>query len=295
MKKIFHTTNSSKFYKFLIKTAFDNESGQALVFVIATMTIALAVGVGVSLRNLASISRTTRTDTSTRAQAAAEGGAENILSRSESALQAMAVPNATEGHVDETIEFTPTTNDNVTAVALVNVDYFNIPSGQSFLPLEIRKGQLSEVKLSGTVQVCWKSAESGKGADLFFTSYSATGATQKIGYFDTDRSGFPTDYGSTFDSSGAGRDGFNNCVTPTLVSNAIGLRVRAINATVNVGVYPSSGTLPNQGYKITSTGKLRNAPVGTDAEAVVTVIRSFPFMPGMFDFSVYSGSTSSSL
>lgn len=276
------------------KLLHNSESGQALVFVIATMTIALAVGVGVSLRNLSSISRTSRTDTSTRAQAAAEGGAENILSRSDPDIQTLADSHGTDG-IDETIEFTPTTNDNITAVAAVKVEYFNIPSGQNYLPLEVNKGQLTEVRLSGGVDVCWKSVESGKGADLFFTSYNAAGGMRKVGYSDTDRTGFPTDYSSTFDSAGGGRDGFNNCVTPALVSNAIGLRIRAINAATSIGVYPSSGTLPNQGYKITSTGRLRNAPAGTDAEAVVTVIRSFPFMPGMFDFSVYSGSTSSSL
>ena len=45
------------------KTINNNEKGQALIFVVATMTVALAVGVGVSLRNLSSISRTSRTDT----------------------------------------------------------------------------------------------------------------------------------------------------------------------------------------------------------------------------------------
>lgn len=273
----------------------NNQSGQALVFVVATMTIALAVGVGVSLRNLSSISRTSRTDTSTRAQAAAEGGAENILSKDDITLKSYADSSPANG-VDTTVTFTPTTNDNVLAVADIKVEYFNLPSDQPYLPLQIKKGQINEVKLDGNpVTVCWSSAESGIGADIFFTSYSTSGDMVKKGYADSDRSGFPSNYASSFESSSSGRDGFTNCATPSLASNATGLRIRAINATINVGVYPSSGTLPNQGYKITSIGRLQNAPQGSDAEAVVTVIRSFTFMPGMFDFGVYSGSTADAL
>jgi hypothetical protein len=280
--------------KTTMKHTNNNQKGQALVFVIATMTVALAVGVGVALRNLSSISRTSRSDTSTRAQAAAEGGAENILSRDEATLRGMADANPANG-IDETIPFTPTTNDNVTAVADVKVEYFNIPAGQNYLPLQIKKGQVSEVKLSGGVEVCWTSAESGKGADIFFTSYSSSGSMKKVGYSDSTRAGFPSGYSSTYEGSGGGKDGFNNCVTPSLVSGANILRVRVLNATTNVGVYPAGGSLPAQGFKITSIGKLQNAPQGTDAEAVVTVIRSFAFMPGMFDFGVFSGSTGDAL
>lgn len=277
------------------RTSYYNQNGQALVFVIATMTVALAVGVGVSLRNLSSISRTSRTDTSTRAQAAAEGGAENILSRDDIAIKALADSNPAGG-VDEVIEFTPTTNDNVTAVAEVTVEYFNVPAGQNYLPIQLNKGQVTELNLEGSsVEVCWSSAESGKGSDLFFTAYNSTGAINKVGYSSSIRSGFPSNYYSNYESSGGGKDGFTNCVTPPVPSGVVGLRVRSINASSTLGIYSPSGNLPNQGYKITSVGKLKNVAQGDDAEAVVIVTRSFSYMPGLFDFGVFSGSTGDAL
>ena len=57
------------------------EKGQTLLFVIVAVTIALVVGVSVSTRTISSIRRVSRTDTSTRIIAAAEGGIENLLGR----------------------------------------------------------------------------------------------------------------------------------------------------------------------------------------------------------------------
>lgn len=268
-----------------------NESGQALIFVIATMTVALAVGVGVSLRNLSSISRTSRSDTAARAQAAAEGGAENILSKSESELETLASSGATT-----TIQFTPTTNDNITAVAEVTVENYNIPDGQAFLPITIQKDQMTEVKLNGgAMTVCWSSLDEEAGSDLYFVSYNESGTVNRDGALYSDRSGFPSGYNSNFSNASGGRDSFENCHAVSLPSSAAGMRIRSINADSTVGVYPTSGSLPDQGYKITSIGKLSNVAQGEDAEAVVTVIRSLPYMPGVFDFGIFSGSTGEAL
>src|SRR3972149_3390838 len=183
-----------------------SESGQALIFVIATMTVALAVGVGAALRNLSSISRTSRSDTAARAQAAAEGGAENILSRSEDELKSLADSASTQ-----TITFTPTTNDNVTAVAEVKVEHYNIPTGQSFLPMKIQKNQASEVKVSGGVTVCWSSLDEDAGSDLYFVSYNNDGSLEREGSLSSNRDGFPANYTSNFSNSSSGRDSFSVC------------------------------------------------------------------------------------
>jgi len=231
-----------------------NESGQALIFVVATMTVALAVGVGVSLRNLSSISRTSRSDTAARAQAAAEGGAENILARDESELSSLA-----DSGTLETIQFNPTTNDNITAVAEVTVEHYNIPDELSYLPLTIQRDQTSEVKLDGgSVTVCWLSLDEEAGSDLYFVAYNDDGDIEREGFAYSDRSGFPSGYSSNFENSSSGRDSFANCATPSLPGSADGLRIRSINADSNVGIYPNSGSLPNQGYSITSVGKLSN-------------------------------------
>ncbi len=274
------------------KKANKNERGQALIFVIATMTIALAVGVGVSLRNLASISRTSRTDTAARAQAAAEGGAENVLSRSEEEIAQMV------GSPAEEIVFAPTTNDNITAVASVTVENYNVPSGSGYLPLEIKRDQVSEVKLSGgAITICWSSLNESAESDIYYIAYNSDGDTTRQGVEANDRTGFPSSYssGGTFTGADSGNSDFENCHDATLPSSADGLRIRSINADSKVGIYPTSGSLPNQGYLITSIGKLQNVPVGQEAEVKVTVIRSLPFMPGIFDFGIYSGSSGSAL
>lgn len=67
-----------------------NEKGQTLLFVIVAVTIAMAVGVAVSTRTIQSLKRVARTDTSARVIAAAEGGIENLLSRSYSQLDEVA-------------------------------------------------------------------------------------------------------------------------------------------------------------------------------------------------------------
>lgn len=64
----------------------ENNKGQALLFVIVAVTIAMAVGISVSTRTISSLRRASRTDTSARVIAAAEGGIENLLGRSYSQL-----------------------------------------------------------------------------------------------------------------------------------------------------------------------------------------------------------------
>jgi len=65
-----------------------NNKGQALLFVIVAVTMAMAVGISVSTRTIGSLKRASRTDTSARVIAAAEGGIENLLGRNYSQLDA---------------------------------------------------------------------------------------------------------------------------------------------------------------------------------------------------------------
>jgi len=273
-----------------ITAMINNEKGQALVFVVATMTVALAVGVGVSIRNLSSISRTSRTDTASRAQAAAEGGAENILSKTDSELDGLVGADPT------LITFTPTGTDNVTAVAEVSVEHHNIVSGQDYLPIQIQKGQVSEVTLaSDNIEICWSPVSDETSTDLYFTAYNDSGDLSRSGSAASSRDGFPGDYDYNFDGSSAGKDGFSDCYTPSLPSNATGLRIRSLNGASNIGVYPADGTLPDQGYRVTSVGKLHNVEQGEEAEVSVMVVRSYAYSPGIFDYGVFSGSTGDSL
>ena len=266
-----------------------NEKGQALIFVIATMTIALALGVGVSLRNLSSISRTTTTDTASRAQAAAEGGAERVLAKTEVEL-GEAVEAGTEfefpystGSVEE--------GNLVTSVANVTVGYYTILDGSDHLKLDINKGQVSEVKLAGgsdIIEVCWRALEP---VDIYYTSYNDSLTPEFTrGGVTTGLIPAPYETGGFENAELTTKDGFEYCFTPTLPSNAVGLRLRSINGDSSLGIY-SDGTLPTQGYIITSIGSVSGVEGEDDAETVVKVTRSLPFVPGVFDFGIFSGSS----
>jgi len=194
----------------------------------------------------------------------------------------------------EDIVFAPTGGDNVTAVASVSVENYNIPAGLGYLPLDIKQDQVSEVKLDGgAVTVCWSSQVDGTSSDIYYSAYNNSGDIVRNGVEASSRDGFPSNYssGGTFEGASGGNADFANCHDVSLPSSAVGLRIRVINADTRLGVYPSSGSLPDQGYLISSLGKLEAVEEGEDAEALVTVVRSAPYMPGIFDFGVYSGSS----
>ena len=66
----------------------NKNKGQALLFVVVAVAMAMAIGVSVSTRTISSLKRASRTDTSARVIAAAEGGIENLLGRNYSELNA---------------------------------------------------------------------------------------------------------------------------------------------------------------------------------------------------------------
>ena len=275
-----------------MKNLKNNQKGQALIFVIGTMTIAMAVGVGVAVRNLSSISRSSRTDTSTRAQAAAEGGVENFLAKPNSELESLV-------NTTQTITFTPTGEDSITTVADVTVEYYNIPSGQSYLPLTISGGKMAQVWLNDSLnEVCWSSTNESVSSDLYFSAYNDSGDIVREGVSASTSLGSPPEYSTNFETSNAGNTVFDDCFSPTLPDNATILRIRSLNAGSRVGVYPGGVSLPNQGYRITSDGKLQGTSQDDnidDVEARVVVTKSFDYMPGVFDFNIYSGATGAPL
>jgi hypothetical protein len=64
-----------------------------------------------------------------------------------------------------------------------------------------------------------------------------------------------------------------------------GLRLRSLGSTPSDMYVKFDGTLPTQGYKITAIGGVTGAD---EVNRVVSVIKSFEYLPGYFDFSFYS-------
>lgn len=283
-----------------IKNILNDQQGQALVFVIGTMVVALAIGVGVSVRTLSSISRVSTTDTASRVLAAAEGGIENLLTLSTNDLQNL----ADSGNVT-TITYNPPAGsaDTIVTKADVAVESFGDTSYPDSYDFIVERGQTFEVKLGSytgsNIEICWLSTRSSvESTDIYVTAYGGDNSggyeIEKQGVNASDRIGkFPVTYDNSFDSANScNHTGYNDfdSYTFSLPSDASYLRIRALNASANVAVFPASGAgnLPTQGFEITSIGSLENDPENTQPAQQVKAYYTLQSLPGMFDFGLYS-------
>lgn len=288
---------------------FLNQKGQVLLLVIVTMTIALALGIGVSLQTLSSLSDVADTDTASRSLAAAEGGAERFLALNKSDLDNWA--NGTTGSKqvicsnangtydsinDEcVIDFAPGTNDNITAQAHVSVDYFNsTDTNSNEYVFTLAEGSVKEINLTGVnkdVNLCWN--DNGT-TDLYYTAYNDLGVVSR-NLVNCDGGGC-----SSYGLSGAldasvGTQGYTSCITLSyddatngVPKDVVGLRIRSLNQNATARVSLQNGDpLPTQGFQITSRGNLRE-DTQIIIQKTVVVYRAYPYMPGIFDFALYS-------
>jgi len=285
-----------------------NRKGQIILFAVVGVTIALAIGVAVASNNLSSLSRVSRSDTSERAFAAAEGGIEKLLLLSGSELDGIA--NLTTGACNVVsgtliagsgvcrITYSTESGDPITSTADLKVEHYTTNqeySGTPYLALNINNGDTVEVSLSdigggnkfnGTLELCWENQEAAlyyslnkyysscncdRGALRSNVGFSAVGNTSTKGFVDVSA----TKYGSS------------KCHTFTLTGTYDSLRIKSMYAETLVGIFPSgTGILPNQGYKLTSYGKVSSS--GSNVIKKVVAYRSYPFMPGIFDSAIFS-------
>lgn len=267
-----------------------NQEGQTLIFVVATMAIALSVGVGVAVRNLSSISRSTRTDTSMRVQAVAEGGVEKYLSYSDNELDNLVSSTQIVG--SSTLP-----NDNVEVVAEVTIDYYKLSTDLGYHLLNVENQNTSEVLINNDgVTICWVST-SNSDSELYLSVYGNSSEVGRIGLKPSGTSFGPLNpsYFSNLDTASGGRDTFTSCYDLSnfsdMPSSPTRLRITSLNGSSGVGIYPDNiSSFPGQGYKITSVGKLSNSGGSSSPEVVVEVLRSFSHTLSLFDFAVVSGS-----
>lgn len=306
---------------------FKNQDGQALLFVVVVMTVALSVGVGVSLRTLSTISRVTTSDTSSRVQAAAEGGIERFLVLSEEEL-AYAMNGECSSIVSDTIQDASTivngknacrvifeSVDDITSVADVVVEeaIFGGDSETAYYPMNIEKNRVGEVNLEGytgdELEVCWSAepeSESDRvGSDMSFLAYTYDGQIDKYNVQNVGSlpGAYVADNFFSADVAGEDKESFTDCYTITLSSSSggtyAGLRIMPINRDATVGVYPTRGTaLTGQGYKISAYGTLlqNNEIVAVEGDGAggdqssAIVFLSRPYLPHIFNFALYSES-----
>lgn len=290
-----------------------NEKGQTLLFVVVAVTIALTVGIAVSTRTIGSLKRVSRTDTSARVIAVAEGGIENLLGRSYSQLNASINPDdsvdceaiGAEYVISESscvYNFTPEASeedkgDVINTRAIVEVDTFNSNQGNGY-SFTLEPDSVKEVNLEGYtpsgIQICWKEPESSTDTLIYYYSYDDEGNVLKGGLYGDS----PVDSSGFVEANDVTKDGYERCKDVDLVGDpgeAYGLRIRVLYQPSVVGVFPPDGdTLPDQGYKLTSKGKLSSNQDSQEA-ATVIVYKSFPYASGIFDFGIYTPNNLESL
>jgi hypothetical protein len=273
-----------------------NSKGQALLLVIAAMTVALALGINVSMRTLQSISRTSRSDTSERILAAAEGGVERALKLSPRVLDgginnsgdcALMGSNASIVGGDCVVSFQTGTDPIIAKAKVVVSDFTYTDVPNKTYKFKVEQDSVTEVNVEGvsSLQVCWTPTTK---SDLYGIVYGDSGVLAKIGL----RALAPDSPGGTYSPNNfdeaVSHTGKRNCSgNYNLFGNALGLRIKSIGGDSTVEV--KSDTLPNQGHKIVSTGYLTSDPT---SKKVVTVYKSLPFLPSIFDFGIMSANGS---
>jgi hypothetical protein len=264
--------------------------GQALLLVIAAMTVALALGINVSMRTLQSISRTSRTDTSERILAAAEGGIERTLKLSAGVLSG-GINNASDCALmgtgasiisgDCVVSF-QTAGDPIIARATVVVSDFtyNFPASNTY-KFKVEQDSVTEVNVdsASSLEICWSPVTK---SDLYYIIYGDSGILSKKGLRagGSDTPAYTPHNFTTANSGGIKRYCSGSLSLP---AGSKGLRIKSIGGDSTVEVI--SATLPLQGHKIVSTGSLT-----TDAttKKVISVYKSLPFLPSMFDFGIFT-------
>lgn len=289
-----------------------NQKGQTLLFVVVAMTIALSIGINASVRTITSLSRTTRTDTAARALAAAEGGIERFIALPTQDLEdAVEVTEGTSvdcpvgdrrelpmhhGGGSYTydnycmVSFSGS-GDILTSQAFVTVERY-IPT---FYPFSLESGQVKEINLydfntgafyAGTddeIEICWTSRSE---SDIMYISYNSTGVQARGGLTGNDSPPNPY-HQEGFVTALAGHDDYTNCEKVDISNNIYGLRIRSVGGDSDVGVFGVGDSLPLQGYRITSLGKLEQDQ-GVVATRIISIIRTLPYLPVSFDYALYS-------
>ncbi len=271
-----------------------SEKGQTLVFVLLVMTIALAIGISISSRTISTIRRTTNIDTSSRASAAAEAAIEYYLSRPTSELENIlsgisnclpSNPRNYPGGSGNTLSSDVQTN----AIVVIN-RYGCLNPGESYT-FDVNQDEVLELKTdnggsTGTLNFNFKKSSGSSEPSLYLLEIygnSPSYNVRKVGY------NMDGSYSNGFSTATGGQFSY------TLGSNPRILRILSLYNSSSVTVTPVAGgsyKLPYQGYKITATGQVAQED---SSKRVVSASKSLSHLPALFNFAIFSNSSSQNL
>jgi len=256
-----------------------NQKGQVILFVIVSMTLAMAVGVTIASRTLSSLSRTSRSDSSNKALGAAEAGAERFL-----VMDFATLGTYVGAENPEVLEFTDEVSGVTTKADVTVTEFTNNSTDGSSYDFNLGTGYIKEVtfkdsNFNNNVTFCWENNNTA----ISYLIYNISGIKEKGVITPSNNNDLDVSNGEVASSSGTYPGG---CKTVNIATGDYGLRLRALYNDTNVSV-SSSATIPVQGYKITSIGKLFVEGKITTTKKV-TVYKSKPYFPSIFDAAIYT-------
>ena len=265
----------------------NSKKGQTLIAVLMVMAISLAVGLAISQRIIVGQKRSTYQDTSARALAVAEAAIEKVLTYSSSTLDDYITNNNCGANCQVSI----TGSDGIVASATVTLSYSgNVSSSLDIKVLKDTTYELDLTSYSSTAQleICWDNATSGDNPSIVTMQAYGSTMPSTVAYYAYNSAS--TSYTSNGFSSATPDISYQNCFTLPARSSLKFARVRSIYNDANVHFVPKSGaTLPIQGYLLSSTGSVNNI------KKTIQVVKSKPFLPASFDFTIFSTSTDDTL
>lgn len=254
------------------------QSGQIGIIIILIMIVLLTIGIAVAGRTSTELALSQQEEESTRVFNAAEAGVETALSSNLS---------FSGDHFATTSSLTA---DNATINYTVDKNHvmeMRVPEGG------VVRVQLKDTTTSTPPSVTLDWAKEGNcspqtPASLIVSIYSQdttqSPALIKVRHYA---------YAACAHSDGinvvgtAGQNGYFKEVTITLNSTDTMMRIKPFYSDTYVRVAPTSGSLPVETYSIRSTGK---NTLGNETR-IVTVNRSLPTAPSIFDYVLFSGTT----
>lgn len=269
-----------------IKQAFQDESGQLLVYILAAVVVASVVTFGAAYRSLVGIRKAGISTQSSESLYAAESCAESALALSDTELSSL-IGNTTGLDLDNDssydCSYEISTDGNSTALA----------------PFLIAKDEVREINLSGytgsAVRLYWNLvSNSSEDAILSVKGITKSGATYGVNswLYDGDSNNDCGVYVTTgFSAVGAGNGTYNHSAVITLPANIAFLRIKSLCSSTTV-LLDSNGTvnnIPAQGFVITASGFIG------DTIRKVQVVRGHPQLPAIFDYALFSKSATAPL
>lgn len=292
-----------------------SNSGQVLLFVVVAVTIATTVGIAVATRTLSLSKRTTSTDTYSRVYYAASSGIERYMKLTDTELRSISGSShncslLNGGDVNgssvtaswnpdtNTCDFVLDTPDGVGVDVSVSLEeMWRNGSNPNTYTMVLPNGTYGMVWLSGytssALSVCW--SPNGSPTALYYVVYGSTGILSEGGIrpnsgtlnFNVSNLGFVT-------ADAGGTSGYSSCRNIYVGTGTGGnphtfMAVTSIGGESTLGFTPGNvGSFPNQGFLITSKGKLSNSSEAVQLSTSIDGFRSYAGIPGFYTSALYT-------